>query len=94
MHAALRLAAVMTLPLLPLVASCGEQPQAKKEAPAPMSKPAKSSADGLDDGYGDYGGGRGRIGKALAGGHGLLEGVPGLAKTLIGRAFAASMSAL
>lgn len=37
MHAALRLAAVMTLPLLPLVASCGEQPQAKKEAPAPIS---------------------------------------------------------
>lgn len=35
MHAALRLAALMTL--LPLVASCGEQPQAKKEAPAPIS---------------------------------------------------------
>lgn len=37
MHAALRLAALMTLPLLPLVASCGEQPPASKPAPAPTS---------------------------------------------------------
>lgn len=34
MHAAFRIVAVVTLPLL---ASCGEQPQARKEAPAPIS---------------------------------------------------------
>jgi len=37
MHAALRLAALMSLPLLPLVASCGEQSPASKPAPAPAS---------------------------------------------------------
>ncbi|MBY0112359.1 MAG: copper-binding protein [Phycisphaerales bacterium] len=35
MHAALRLVALMTI--LPLVASCGEQPQAKKQTQAPIS---------------------------------------------------------
>lgn len=37
MHAPLRIAALMTLPLLCLIASCGEQPQAQKQAPAPLS---------------------------------------------------------
>lgn len=37
MHAAYRLATLMTIPLLPLLASCGEQPQARKQPATPTS---------------------------------------------------------
>lgn len=57
--------------------SAGAPGDFKKEAPAPMSKPAKSSADGLDDGYGDYGGRRGRIARYVPSWKVAPAGAPG-----------------
>lgn len=48
MHAAHKLAALMTLPLLAFLASCGEQPQAKKQPAGPIS-PIEAKAETKPD---------------------------------------------